>query len=119
MSLRDKEKFKKDKEEKEKQQLIEKQRLDLIAVKEGIPTFLNQFIEMSEYLRQNNHNNPEKYSLYSIIKLYKINKKIKNNDMLVEHTLEREMYNCINSTEKTFKKNVAEYQSLIKNILEN
>ena len=86
--------------------MIEKERLDKEAIKKGIPTFLEQFIEMIEFLRQNNHIEPEKYSLYTIIKLYKVNKKIMNNKMLLEHSLEREMLNCINSTEKTFKKNV-------------
>lgn len=99
--------------------MIEKERLDKESIKKGIPTFLEQFIEMIEFLRQNNHREPEKYSLYTIIKLYKVNKKIMNNKMLLEHSLEREMLNCINSTEKTFKKNVAEYQEFIKKLIEN
>ena len=99
--------------------MIEKERLDKLSLQTGIPTFLDQFIEMSEFLRQNNHKEPEKYSLYSIIQLYKVNKKIMNNKLLIEHSLEREMLNCINSTEKTFKKNVAEYQEFIKKLIEN
>lgn len=99
--------------------MIEKEKLDKLSLQKGIPTFLDQFVEMVEFLRQNNHLQPEKYSLYSIMQLYKVNKKIMNNKILVEHSLEREMFNCINSTEKTFKKNVSEYQEFIKTLIEN
>jgi hypothetical protein len=91
---------------------------DKKILKEGVPNFFKQFIEMTELLRRNNHNNPEKYSLYTIMNLFKINRRITNGDLLIQHALERNMLNVINSDPKKIKENETNYDLLLKSLTE-